>query len=713
MNPRILAAAPLLLLSSLNAQITYVDATTGAGGNTTLADGSAYTPPLNGITGADNQWEQRTPLGSGGTIYESGGENVTEDAPELRTKISGLTAGVEYTVFVYFWDPGSTTEDWSIRAGLSSNPGANTIYSAGDATAELGGATAAVTASTLVHGTGPTIFAESGRVLLAASLGTATADANGEILVYVDDLPTSLNVNRRSWYDGLGYQRTDTDNDGLPDSWEIANGTDPEVNDAGEDPDGDDLTNLQEFQNGGHPFLTDTDSDGVDDGVEFAAGMLLNNPDSDSDFYLDGVEIDRSTDPLDFNSFPSPADGLKVDFSSQNAVGQAGVFHHSDWFNYVATHELAGVTDRTEVWTVPAFADAEVNFTVAYPDTTAATVRQMIGRSDLQAAAYTGDFPRLMRDWIGIDTRVGSGGNGTATDTTMTFTFAGLPAGTYRYRGYHHDVELQNGQFGLKVTDAGRSNADLGNFRITRSAGATYSLPENPEGDPATLSSTIDLLVVSNGSDPVTITYTGRETANVFTSFVVVNGFELVTDIDSDGDFVPDSADLHPGQDDGTLDDDGDGLSNLREYHLGTSPTLADTDDDGLSDAVETNAGTFTSAADSGTSPFRADTDGDGANDGDEVAASSNPFDPASLPATGPIKVLAATLNATTNEYTIQWESATGATYDIVYSDTLTGSVATWPLAADDVVSQGATTTHVIPLGSPRPAKRFFVVIRN
>jgi hypothetical protein len=110
MNPRILAAAPLLLLSSLNAQITYVDATTGAGGNTTLADGSAYTPPLNGITGADNQWEQRTPLGSGGTIYESGGENVTEDAPELRTKISGLTAGVEYTVFVYFWDPGSTTE---------------------------------------------------------------------------------------------------------------------------------------------------------------------------------------------------------------------------------------------------------------------------------------------------------------------------------------------------------------------------------------------------------------------------------------------------------------------------------------------------------------------------------------------------------------------------------------------------------------------------
>ena len=713
MNPRVLAACPLLLAGSLHAQITYVDATSGAGGNTTLADGSAFSPPLNGTTGADNNWEQRTVFGSGGNVYESGGENVAENAPELRTKLSGLTPGTEYAVRVYFWDPGSTNEDWNIRAGFTSSPDANTVYSAADATAELGGATAAVAASTLVHGTAPTVLAESGRVLLSALIGTATADANGEILVYIDDLPTSLNVNRRSWYDGLGYQKNDTDNDGLPDSWENANGTNPDVADATEDPDGDNLTNLQEYQNNGHPFLTDTDADGADDDIELAGGLLLNNPDTDGDFYLDGVEIARSTDPLDFNSIPSPAGGLKVDFSSQNAAGQTGVYHHSDWFNYVATHEVNGVTDRTEVWTVPAFANAAVNFTVAYPDTTAATVKQMIGRTDAQATAYIGDSPRLMRDWIGIDTRAASAGNGTAGDTTMTFTFAGLPAGTYRYRGYHHDVELQNGQFGLKVTDASRSDADLGKFRMTRSGGTTYSLPENPEGDPAVLSSTIELLVVSNGIDPITIAYSGRETASVFTSFVAVNGFELVTDTDSDGDFVPNSADLHPGQNDGNLDDDGDGLSNLREYHLGTSPTLGDTDDDGLSDAVESNTGTVASATDSGTSPFRADTDGDGANDGDEVAGSSNPFDPASLPVTGPIKVLAATLNEATNEYTIQWESTPGATYDIVYSDTLADSVATWTLAADNVASQGATTTHIIPLGAPRPAKRFFVVIRN
>jgi hypothetical protein len=187
------------------AAVTYVDATAGAGGNTTLADGSLFSPPLNGTTGADNNWEQRTTFGSGGNIYESGGEQI-EDAPELRTRLSGLTPDVQYTIHIYFWDPGSTTEDWSIRAGFTSNPGAITLYSAADATAEIGGATAAVLASTLTYTTAPTLFTESGRNLLAGLVGTATADANGQIDIYFDDLPNGTTVNRRTWYDGVSYE---------------------------------------------------------------------------------------------------------------------------------------------------------------------------------------------------------------------------------------------------------------------------------------------------------------------------------------------------------------------------------------------------------------------------------------------------------------------------------------------------------------------------
>lgn len=199
-------ALALLLLGAgvagASAQYLYLDATSGAAGNTTLADGSLFNPPLNGTTGADNDWEQRTVLGSGGNVFESGGENVTENAPELRTLITGLTPGASYSVYVNFWDPTSTVEDWNIRAGFASNPGANTLFSAADATEELT-ATAAILASTLTYSTAPTIYLESGRALLTGLLGTATANGAGEIAVFVDDLPTSLNVNQRTWYDGV------------------------------------------------------------------------------------------------------------------------------------------------------------------------------------------------------------------------------------------------------------------------------------------------------------------------------------------------------------------------------------------------------------------------------------------------------------------------------------------------------------------------------
>jgi hypothetical protein len=198
----ILAAATV---AHCAAAVTYVDATSGAGGNTTLADGSTFSPPLNGTTGVDNNWEQRTTFGSGGNIYESGGEQI-ENAPELRTRLSGLTPGVQYTIYIHFWDPGSTTEDWNIRAGFTSNPGANTLYSAADATVELGGATAAVLASTLTYTTAPTIFLEGGRNLLAGLVGTATADGSGQIDIYFDDLPNGTTVNRRTWYDGVSFE---------------------------------------------------------------------------------------------------------------------------------------------------------------------------------------------------------------------------------------------------------------------------------------------------------------------------------------------------------------------------------------------------------------------------------------------------------------------------------------------------------------------------
>jgi hypothetical protein len=183
--------------------INYVDATSGAGGNTTLANGSVFSPPLNGTTGADNNWEQRTVFGSSGNIFESGGE-TSENAPELRTTLSGLTPGAPYAIYVMFWDANGGTENWNIRAEFASAPGANTLYSASDAAAGLG-ATPSVLASTLTYATAPTLFVEGNRALMAAAIGTNTADISGNIRVYLDDKPTTIGANNRTWYDGLGW----------------------------------------------------------------------------------------------------------------------------------------------------------------------------------------------------------------------------------------------------------------------------------------------------------------------------------------------------------------------------------------------------------------------------------------------------------------------------------------------------------------------------
>ena len=63
----------------------------------------------------------------------------------------------------------------------------------------------------------------------------------------------------------------DTDGDGMPDKWEVEKGTNPLINDAASDPDGDNLTNLREYQLGTNPKVADTDGDGMDDGWEVYA----------------------------------------------------------------------------------------------------------------------------------------------------------------------------------------------------------------------------------------------------------------------------------------------------------------------------------------------------------------------------------------------------------------------------------------------------------
>jgi hypothetical protein len=129
---------------------------------------------------------------------------------------------------------------------------------------------------------------------------------------------------------------TDSDGDGMPDWWEnqYAPTLDPNVADGAQDPDGDGLTNLQEFQSifpnsrgasiRPNPTVADTDGDGVSDGAEVnrtaGGNPAPTNPlatDTDGDGLSDKVETgtgtfvgpnDTGTDPLkvdtDGDTFP-------------------------------------------------------------------------------------------------------------------------------------------------------------------------------------------------------------------------------------------------------------------------------------------------------------------------------------------------------------------------------------------------------------------------
>lgn len=104
---------------------------------------------------------------------------------------------------------------------------------------------------------------------------------------------------------------------------------------------------------------------------------------------------------------------------------------------------------------------------------------------------------------------------------------------------------------------------------------------------------------------------------------------------DSDGDGLPDCAEVARGTDPLRADTDGDGLSDGAEVNTyGTDPLRVDTDGDGLSDGAEVNtyhtsptrpdsdADSLSDGAEVNTyhtDPLRADTDGDGLTDGAEV----------------------------------------------------------------------------------------------
>lgn len=130
----------------------------------------------------------------------------------------------------------------------------------------------------------------------------------------------------------------DSDNDGLPDSWEILNDLDPQdISDSGLDFDNDGLTNLEEFNAQTDPNNADSDNDGMPDGWEVDHGHNPNDA-SDANQDADGDGISNLNEYLNATDKDSPV----ISLTAEITIDAAGILTPVPTENVTATDTVDG-----------------------------------------------------------------------------------------------------------------------------------------------------------------------------------------------------------------------------------------------------------------------------------------------------------------------------------------------------------------------------------
>jgi hypothetical protein len=113
----------------------------------------------------------------------------------------------------------------------------------------------------------------------------------------------------------------------------------------------------------------------------------------------------------------------------------------------------------------------------------------------------------LLIDWIGTDARV-------ANADPLVLMIGGLPAGPYAWTSYHHDTQDQTGLFDVTVADADGSETTKG-IDISNGPAALEGVTR------------FETEIVSDGMNPVALSFVNQGYAQVSEAFFVMNALVL------------------------------------------------------------------------------------------------------------------------------------------------------------------------------------------